>query len=223
MRIRTEELEAMILFEDKSLIVCKKPAFLAVETKNPRQQDLISLLRTRRMRKGEEPYIGVIHRLDQPVEGALVFAKDARSAAHLSNQVQKGLLTKEYMAVVSGAVTSDGDLTHFLKKDNTGNTSAVVAEGTPGAKKAHLSFRVIKHTTDRSLLHIKLDTGRHHQIRVQLAAIGHPIVGDAKYSDATEAVGEALALCACHLEFTHPDTGETMKFTVTPEGNAFRW
>lgn len=242
MRITERELESMILYEDKSILVCHKPSFLAVETRNPRQQDLVNLLKNRRAAKGEEPYIGIIHRLDQPVEGLLVFALTKKAAATLSAQVRDHMLTKEYYAVVCGVPEKSEDtLIHYLIRDGKTNISKTVSSADTDAKEARLSYTVLATAdvqTDKrphlqpddqghknSLLRISLDTGRHHQIRVQFAAIGHPLLGDSKYGGypypATGSANLPLALCACHLMFTHPDTGQPAEFCVQPMGTGF--
>lgn len=181
MRMTRQQVEQMIRYEDEEVLVVHKPPFLAVETRDARQQDLVSLLINRRAGKGEAAFIGVIHRLDQPVEGLMVLAKTKQAAAALSAGLREGDFSKEYLAVVSGVTGESGTLVHTLKKDGRTNTSAVVPAGTAGGKEARLSYERLAAAEDASLLRIRLDTGRHHQIRVQFAAIGHPLLGDAKY------------------------------------------
>ena len=113
----------------------------------------------------------------------------------------------------------EGILEDYLKKDGRTNMSAVVAEGTPGAKKARLSYQVIHEETERFLIKIKLDTGRHHQIRVQMAHAGMPLTGDRKYGGTTDT---ALGLCACSLTFLYPGSRKKMHFKVKPKGEAFK-
>lgn len=219
MRVTRQQTERMIRYEDAEVIVVHKPPFLAVETRDPRQQDLVSLLINRRVSLGEAAFIGVINRLDQPVEGLLVLAKTKESAAVLSAGLRAGDFTKEYLAVVQGVTEASGDLVHTLKKDGRTNTSAVVPAGTDGGKEARLSYERLATADEKSLLRIRLDTGRHHQIRVQFAAIGYPLLGDAKYGSAQ--TGQPLALCSCRLVFVHPRTGEIMEFETTPAGAGF--
>lgn len=225
----------MICYEDAEVIVVHKPPFLAVETRDPRQQDLLTLLINRRTARGEVAYIGVVHRLDQPVEGLLVLAKTREAAAFLSSGLRAGDFSKEYLAVVQGVTEEAGTLVHTLKKDAKTNTSAVVPKGTAGGKEARLSYERLAVADEKSLLCIHLDTGRHHQIRVQLAAIGHPLLGDAKYGDRGNGgraggssagnvctqTGQPLALCSCRLVFTHPRTKEIMEFHTLPMGAGF--
>jgi len=214
--------EPEILYEDAYLIVCVKPAGMATQTARPGEADVVSFCRNRRAAQGEEPYIGLVHRLDQPVEGILVLAKDRETAAGLSRSMQTDRWKKEYCAGVRGIPEQQqGTLTDWLKKEPKGNCSGVVPQGTPGAKKAVLSYQVMEtdEKNERALLRVILETGRHHQIRVQLSHAGHPLLGDRKYapqpSRASEPVG-SLHLCACGLEFVHPVTGENMHFSTTP-------
>ena len=163
----------------------------------------------------------MIHRLDQPVQGLVVFAKNAKSAAALSTQVQDGRMKKYYKAVVCGSLTEkEGTLVHFLKKNGKTNCSEAVSEKTVGAKKATLQYRVLEEKDAQSLLEIELFTGRHHQIRVQMAAAHMPLAGDQKYNPNAEK-GEQIALCAYRLQLLHPATGKQMTCTCEPEGGAF--
>lgn len=241
MRVTRQQVERMIRYEDEEVIVVHKPPFLAVETRDPRQQDLSRLLANRRVENGEAAFIGIINRLDQPVEGLLVFAKTKESAALLSTGLRAGDFAKEYVAVVHGVTEESGTLIHTLKKDGRTNMSAVVPAGTAGGKEARLFYERLAVADEKSLLRIHLDTGRHHQIRVQLAAIGHPILGDAKYGGTAAGgcigngggqgdspgkradirAGQPLALCSSKLMFTHPRTKEMMEFQTTPTGAGF--
>ena len=132
-------MEIRILFEDEQIIVCEKPAGVAVQTKRLGQADMESLLKNRRAGKGELPYIGVVHRLDQPVSGVMVFAKTKEAAAALSRQIASGLADKFYYAVTDGVPEAGkGQFTDYLLRDGRTNTSAVVESSTPGAKRAEL-------------------------------------------------------------------------------------
>lgn len=219
-----------IIYEDEYIIVCRKPAGIAVQTQSCTQADMVSELKNYL----KTSYLGVIHRLDQPVEGVLVFAKTKEAAASLSAQIQKDTMTKIYHARVYGAVSvQEATLEDMLYKDGRTNTSRVVDEvflrGPQGkqAKKARLFYKVLGTEIVRKAetnpgesivtpevitdLEIHLETGRHHQIRVQLANMGHPILGDAKYgTDASKALSKELGLGLClkaaELEFIHPAT-----------------
>lgn len=215
-----------ILYEDTAVIVCRKPAGIATQTPIVGQTDIVSLLKGYRSGKGEEPYIGLVHRLDQPVEGVMIFAKTKAAAAKLSKQVAERDFVKEYYAVVEGEPKQpEGMLVHWLLRDGRTNTSAVVGENTPEAKEAKLEYKVLEtienNGAKRSLLHVILHTGRHHQIRVQLSATGCPIVGDRKYGRQQQKGYEPLSLCSRRVNFEHPETGKRMDFTIVPQGKQF--
>lgn len=217
--------ELNILYEDKEILVCIKPAGVATETKRTSQQDMVSLLRNYRSQKGEDLYIGVVHRLDQPVEGILVFGKNTKSTSALSMQLAQGFFSKIYLAVTLGDMSvRQGKLQDYLKKDSHTNTSYVTSADDPKAKKAVLLYEVIE--TDfgeqpgRNLVKIELLTGRHHQIRVQMAKQGTPLEGDRKYGGGQMSFGHLLdgqlKLCACELGFAHPVTKKKMEFRIRP-------
>ena len=201
-----------IIFEDEFIIVCKKPPGIPTQTPKSGVTDMVSLLKNYRVSKGEPHYVGLVHRLDQPVEGVMVFAKDKKSAAALSAQMQAHTFEKYYYAMVEGTFSpACGTLENYLLRDGKSNVSSVVPKDTTGAKRAELSYETVKTMEDRSLVRIQLKTGRHHQIRVQFAHAGHPLIGDRKYGTAA-CTSRQLMLCACRLEFTHPTTGEKMVF-----------
>lgn len=217
-----------IIHEDNDIILCYKPAGVATQTKRLGQQDMESLLKNYRAKKGELPYIGVVHRLDQPVEGVMVFAKNQKAAASLSKQVQEHMIGKYYYAVSAHAPSqAKGVLEDYLLTDKKTNHTTVVSSNMGNnlpreAKIAKLEYKVIAQEkveagTNRALFDIKLHTGRQHQIRVQLAYMGCPLVGDSKYGDSK---GQ-LALCSYRLQFTHPTTGKVMDFSIKPQGEQF--
>ena len=212
-----------IIYEDSHICVCRKPSGLAVQNASFGRKDLESILKTYYFEQTGKPnpYLGVIHRLDQPVQGLLVFARDPKSAANLSAQVQDGRMKKYYQAVTCGIpLEKEGRLIHFLKKNGKTNLSEAVPQKTVGAKRAELQYRVLAEKDAYALAEIELFTGRHHQIRVQMAANGMPLYGDQKYNPQAQK-GEMIALCAYKLQFIHPTTGKRMEFTVQPSGSAF--
>lgn len=241
-------MKTKILFEDNFILVCFKPAGLPTQTASVMAPDMVSELKNylrRRSGNGtKEPYVGLVHRLDQPVEGLLVFGKTQRAAAALSAQLNDGTLHKTYLAVTEGIPEEkEAVLTGYLWKDGRDNSSRVVPEGTKGAKRAELSYRVVAvksgSATEQegsaaeaesddgagrhgglALIEIDLKTGRHHQIRVQMAHMGCPLLGDRKYGRSSQTARNP-ALCASKLAFRHPQTGKMMEFTVDPEGDAF--
>ncbi len=212
-----------ILYEDNSIIVIKKPAGIATQSADVRQSDCVSLIKEHiavsNPGKNTEPYVGVVHRLDQPVEGILVFTKNQKAAAILSSHVQTDMFNKHYMALVEGIVEAKEEtiLTDLMYKDGKMH-KAVIADKPYGSIKlqeAKLKYRTEKvlHETNMTILSIKLLTGRFHQIRAQLSHMGHPIVGDRKYG-ATTSYPSGIALVADRLEFLHPDSGEKVEKVV---------
>ena len=206
-----------ILYEDDAIIVCVKPAGVATQTKQIGQKDMESMLRTYRMQKGEPPYIGVVHRLDQPVSGVMVFAKTKEAAADLSKQVSTKMADKYYYAVTDGVPDkAKGTLEDYLLRDGKTNLSKIVTSKENGAKRAELSYEVLAKTDAKALLNIKLATGRHHQIRVQTAYAGWPLVGDRKYNFKANMTpgSEPMGLCSYKLGFNHPVTKKKMEFEI---------
>lgn len=218
-----------ILYEDADVIVVYKPAGIATQTDKIGQKDMESLLKNyiyRQMKVKQQPYLAVIHRLDQPVEGILVFAKNPQAAKELNRQINMRGFGKEYQAVVCGKLPKEkGRLHNYLVKDNRTNRAFVCDKNRERAKGATLEYRLLEERQDgTSLVQVNLETGRFHQIRVQMANIGCPLLGDAKYNPMTEKKGrwEQIALCAYRLTFSHPRTGKLMHFEIEPEGEAFR-
>lgn len=226
----------MILFEDKDIIVYHKPAGLPVQSAAIGQVDLVSKLNN---------YLGkdmihVVHRLDQPVEGIIVLAKTKQAAAELGKQVTDGRMKKMYRAVCCYQMSVDEkevdgkchQLIDYLVKDGRKNVSTVTGKDRRDAKKAELSFRVLAKKRmpedhgELLLTEIELKTGRHHQIRVQMAHAGFPLYGDRKYNEKWERFLKKeeqlkLALCAVSLTFFHPRTKKTMDFAICPENKIF--
>ena len=221
-----------ILFEDEDIIVCVKPYGMPVQEDKSRDIDLLSYLKNHLFEEGEmeeEPYLAMVHRLDRPVGGIMVFAKNQQAAANLSDQIQDGIMLKFYQAVLTGELPDEyGMMEDYLLRDGRTNTSKVVKAGTKGAKKARLGYELLDvMETDEGVLSyvlIELITGRHHQIRVQMAARGAGIYGDTKYNPMfakTKKKYQQIALYATRLEFDHPSTGEHMVFKREPEGDVF--
>lgn len=211
-----------ILYEDDAILVCIKEAGVATQTKQIGQKDMESMLRTYRMQKGEASYIGVVHRLDQPVQGVMVFAKTKEAAADLSRQVSTKAADKYYYAVTDGVPEKKtGTLEDYLLRDGKTNISKVVTKQTSGAKRAELTYEVLEKSETQALLKIKLATGRHHQIRVQMANAGWPLVGDRKYNfkENMKCGSGLMCLCSYKLAFTHPVTKKKLEFEIE---NPFR-
>ena len=217
-----------ILFEDDHVLVVKKDAGIPVQAGKMRIMDLQGLIKNelyRRDRKGGEPYLGLIHRLDQPVEGVMVFAKTPFAAGALSEQVTDGRMKKHYLALLCGKPSEDsGKLVDYLVKDGRTNTSSVVKEQNKDAKRAELNYQVLKRYEETTLVEVELITGRHHQIRVQMANAGWPLYGDTKYNPQFQEVMEHVqtALCAYKLSFVHPKTKKVMEFCIEPDNSMLK-
>lgn len=208
--------EPEIIFEDKDILICRKPAGVATQTKRLGQQDMESILKNYRAKKGEPPYIGIVHRLDQPVEGIMVFAKNQKAAANLSKQVQDRGIGKYYYAVSNySPVKREGILEHYLLTDKRKNFTQVVDLGNvKEAKKAKLEYKVVEIKDGKTFFEIKLHTGRQHQIRVQMAHMGCPLIGDSKYGEGEKE--EKLALFSYKLEFLHPTKKTKACYRIEP-------
>lgn len=218
-----QELKESITYEDEDLIVLHKRPGTAVQTKQTGKQDLVSLLKNYRAEKGETPYIAPINRLDQPVEGLVLFAKNEKAASNLSAQLTRGEIGKWYLAIVMDQnLPEEGHLRDFIKKDAGTNLSRIVPESKKDAKEALLDFRKLKTDGGFALVEIHLLTGRHHQIRAQMAFHGWPLLGDRKYGAVRGQNEPSMpALCAYRLSFRHPVTGEKQTFEVSPEDKVF--
>lgn len=218
-----------IIYEDQDIIVCHKMPGIPVQTARTGQSDMVSMLRNYFADKKESSDVFIIRRLDQPVEGIMVFARNRQAAAVLSRQVQEKTVKKEYLALAEGIFSeSSGILEDWLLRDGKTNTSQVVSKNTKGAKSARLFYEVqrVFHETPYSkgpvsLLNIRLDTGRHHQIRVQMAHAGHPLLGDKKYNENCPPGYLPVGLCSVRTSFQHPSTGAPVEFCVQPMGKLF--
>lgn len=218
---KTYQLSEIMIYEDKDVIVCHKPAGLPVQTKNLTAKDLESLLKNHLSKTSVAvpPYLAAINRLDQPVEGLILFAKNAKAANGLTKQLCEGKIKKEYLAITSSIPSiSSQTLTDYLQKDGKSNLSCIVSSSVKGAKKAVLDYEIITENAKHALLKVCLKTGRHHQIRVQLSHMGTPLLGDLKYGGAPSS---QLCLCSSHLSFFHPVTATTMDFRVQPKNPEF--
>ena len=217
-----------ILFEDEHVLVVKKDAGIPVQAGKLRMMDLQGMIKNelyRRNRKGGEPYLGLIHRLDQPVEGVMVFAKTPLAAGSLSEQVTDGRMKKHYLALLCGKPSEDsGKLVDYLVKDGRTNTSSVAESATKDAKRSELNYKVLKRNEETTLVEVELLTGRHHQIRVQMANAGWPLYGDTKYNPLFQETSEYVqtALCAYRLSFVHPKTKKVMEFRIEPDNSALK-
>lgn len=209
-----------VIYEDNHIIVVEKPVNIPSQADKTGDIDMLTIIKKYIKEKYNKPgdvYLGLVHRLDRPVGGIMVFAKTSKSAGRLSEQVRVKDFKKKYLVIVDGKMENEkGFLEDYLLKNEKLNMSKVVKEGTKNAKIAKLDYEVIKYNeeTNLSLLKINLHTGRHHQIRVQLSNSGHSIYGDQKYG--TRGRGKQICLWAYELSILHPITKELMTFKVLP-------
>ncbi len=215
-------MQPMILYEDSFLLCVIKPSGMPAQPDKTGDMDILTFLQ----QKEKSNAIGLIHRLDRPVGGVMLFAKTKEAEGILSQMVQKKQIKKEYFAVVCGKANEKEKLEDYLLKNGRTNLSSVVDKNTKGAKKSVLSYdrKEVLEEGDcfLSLLKIELETGRHHQIRVQLSQRGLPIWGDQKYNTIQKMKkGTKIALWSYSLTFLHPKTGEILFIKAIPEGEPF--
>ena len=211
-------MDIRVLYEDNHLLVVEKPMNVPVQADISGDEDLLTACKgyiKERYQKPGEVYLGLVHRLDRPVGGVMVFARTSKAAARLTEQFSAHRTEKRYAAVVEGFAPAEGNLFDYLLKNEATNTTAVVPAGTPGAKPARLSFRTLAREKGLSLLDVNLQTGRPHQIRVQLSHRGLPLKGDQRYNPGAR-VGEQIRLWAYALTLTHPTLKEPMTFYALP-------
>lgn len=208
-----------ILYEDNHLLVVEKPVNIAVQADDSQDLDLLTLLKQdlkERYQKPGQVYLGLVHRLDRPVGGVMVFAKTSKAASRLSDQVRTRTLDKTYAAVVCQKLDRRQDsLQDYLWKDTQTNRVSVVSASRPGAKLARLSYEQLAYREGLTLLRIHLETGRSHQIRVQFASRSAALWGDQRYNPAARP-GQQIALWAWQLSFDHPVTKEHLTFVSEP-------
>lgn len=221
-----------ILYEDDDILVCVKPYGVPSQQDKSNDKDMVTLLKEylfEHSDSDEEPYLAVIHRLDRPVGGVMVFAKTPKAAARLSDDQQEGKIVKFYQAILTGELPDEaGEMVDYIIRDGKTNMVKFGKKGDKGAKKAVLNYEVLDvFETDIGVLSyvlVELVTGRHHQIRAQMAKRGCGIWGDNKYNPLFTRNKRRyiqIGLYSSRMEFTHPTTGEHMVFKHEPEGEAF--
>lgn len=206
-----------ILYEDNHLLVIDKPAGLLSQEDHTGNPDVLTLGKKYIKRAYNKPgnvWLGLVHRLDQPVSGVMVLARTSKAASRLSEEIRRRRIRKIYRALVYGVTPAEATLVHYLQKDRNANTVSAYTTDRKGAKRSELSFKTIKQNAHYSVIEIDLKTGRPHQIRVQLEKEGHPIWGDYKYAEEGTGPGKDLALRAFQLEVKHPTLDKIMKFEV---------
>ena len=211
------------VYEDNHLLVVVKPQGQLTqsdETGDLSLQDECKQYIKEKYQKPGEVYLGLVHRLDRPVGGLVAFARTSKAASRLSEQLRVHHMEREYLAVVEGEdLPARGDLRDWLLQGEDGLVR-VVPEGTPGAKEARLHYERLGAREGTALVHLRLETGRKHQIRVQLSHLGYPICFDMRYGHGER--GRDIALFGAVLRLTHPTRKEDMTFTARPENPAFR-
>ena len=216
-----------IIYEDNHLLVVEKPVNVPSQEDSTGDKDFLSMLKEdvkRRYDKSGNVFLGLVHRLDRPVGGVMVFAKTSKAASRLSEQIRQREFEKAYFAVVHGTpVKSTGRLEHYLIKDGETNLVRVLDKSAKGAKEAILDYEVISSANQLSLVKVNLHTGRSHQIRVQLSSIGYPIYGDQKYGAGVNKPGQQIALWSVEIKLKHPIKNEEVTYKSIPPGGSYPW
>ncbi len=217
-----------ILYEDNHIIVVSKPQGVPSQPDESGDKDMLTQVKEyikEKYNKPGEAFVGLVHRLDRPTGGAMVFAKTSKAASRLSEQMREGEFDKTYFAVVCGRPRDvKGKIVSYLKKDEKTNMAVIVPQATSGAKRAELDYETLEYNpeTNHSLVKVKLYSGRGHQIRVQMKSIKCPIFGDQKYGG-EDMPKYMLNLYAVELSFLHPTTKQKLIFRVYPAEEAKAW
>ena len=204
-----------VFHHDNHLLVLYKPAGLLAQADDTREASLLELGKLWLKNLYNKPgrvFLGLVHRLDRPVAGVMLFCRTSKAAARISEQIREGKVEKYYLAVLEGELREkSGSLVNLIERSES-RSSRVVHEKTPSAREARLSFTVLDSVRGRTLVGIKLGTGRRHQIRVQFAHIGHPVAGDLRYGAPAPLAQKQIALFARELIVDHPVRGERLRF-----------
>lgn len=215
-----------VIYEDNHLLVVEKPVNILSQGDDTNDKDMVNLLKDYVKNKYNKPgnvYIGLVHRLDRPVGGVMVFAKTSKAASRLSEQVRNKTFKKTYRAVIHGTMNKNKDtLKDYLYKNKKTNMVTVVNKNHKEAKDAILNYETLGTKQGFSLVEIDLKTGRSHQIRVQFASRRHPLFGDQRYGQDVNKVGQQISLWSHKIEIVHPTTKEKLEFTCEPP-NEYPW
>ncbi len=216
-----------VLYEDNHCIVVVKPQNVPSQEDASGDKDMLTMVKEyikEKYNKEGEAFVGLVHRLDRPTGGIMVFAKTSKGASRLSEQIKNGQMQKTYYAVTTKTPQLKSDtLCHYLKKDERNNIVRIAPRSESGVKEAKLSYKVLQTCEDMALVEVKLITGRSHQIRVQFAGINCPLVGDNKYGKDKTSASTNLGLWAGRLEFLHPVTKQKMTFACAPDTAKSPW
>ncbi len=219
-------MDIQILHEDNHLLIVEKPVNIPVQADRSNDEDLLNILKQdlkQRYNKPGDVYLALLHRLDRPVGGVMVFSKTSKAASRMSDIIRRNNISKQYLAVVRGIPNNkSAQLEDYLIKNHHKNIVHIAKGTEKNAKKAHLDYQVLATINGLSLVKINLYTGRPHQIRVQFASRGHPIYGDQKYGANINKVGQQIALWSYNLTFNHPVKQRETSCTSTPP-NHYPW
>ena len=209
-----------VIYEDNHLLVVEKPVNILSQGDDTNDKDMVNLLKNYVKEKYNKPgnvFIGLVHRLDRPVGGVMVFAKTSKAASRLSEQVRNKSFKKTYRAVIHVNMNkNEYTLKDYLYKNKKTNMVSVVNKNHKEAKNAELDYKTLQSKNNFSLVEIDLKTGRPHQIRVQFSSRNHPLFGDQRYGQNLNKVGQQIALWSYKIEITHPTTKEPMEFICEP-------
>lgn len=213
-----------VLYLDNHLLALYKPAGLLVQGDQTRDVSLLDLGKLwlkERYQKPGRVFLGMVHRLDRPVAGVVLFCRTSKAASRLSEQFRSGRVIKKYLAVVEGELENEaGELNNYVERDD--RNSKIVPQAGERTQTAKLSYRLLDTVASRSLVEIHLHTGRRHQIRLQLSHIGHPVLGDMRYGASAKLPLRQIALYARELKVIHPTRGEQIAF-VSPLPRGWPW
>ena len=218
--------DLVVLYEDNHVIVVLKPQNVPCCEDETKDMDLLSVVKQHvkiRENKQGNVFVGLVHRLDRVTGGVMVFAKSSKAASRLSEQMREGDFEKKYMAVLASVPEEkNAILRHYIKKNPINNMVYVCGQTVEGAKFCELEYRILQTEKNLALAKVILHTGRTHQIRVQMSAIGCPVYGDMRYGG-EKAVKGKLALWATSLAFTHPVSKERLVFKIEPPAENMPW
>lgn len=213
-----------VLYEDNHLIVAIKPAGVLSQSDGSNAPDMLTILKAYIKDKYQKPgevYLGLVHRLDRPVSGVMVFARTSKAASRLSEQIRSRKVEKIYRCVVNGVLEGSGRLENYISKDESTNTVTVSDTEKPGYKASYLDYKALDSKDGLTLVEVKLGTGRSHQIRAQMAHSGFPLIGDQKYGKKDDRTKD-IALEAYKLSFEHPVKREFIAFEA-PVPGSYPW